>query len=413
MSHLARAVQMCTFLSVVTMLLSIAVSECFLALAFLLWLPIGVEETHQWGRLAIIWPPFFGAVQLYTAATILSVLFSIDPSLCLPVLRKFVLFFLCFLVVRFFDLRWAKRTFFTLFGVASVAGLYSGIQFIEKWWRFQRTHSPLDDPTLIFRVTGFMGHWMTFSGEQGLVLAALLACLVTLPLKRLWLWGAAAVLISASVVLSFTRSIWLASLVVFVLVMVQFRRKILWVIPGVLVILVVVFPRPLHERLNSFLDAGFSSNLGRIEMAKAGWEMFRAHPWLGVGPERVKPEFEAILRSWGESHPPFFTGHLHNNLIQLAAERGILALIAFIWLGLDLLIRFWRGAKQTVFSRERRTLYLAGLLSTVTLMVAGMFEFNFGKSEVLFLFLFFITVPFVKETVESSAEDSSILNPAR
>lgn len=396
MKRLVQAVQIFTFLAIISILISIAASESFLALAFLCWLPVGIRESRLQRRLALEWPPFFLPIQLFVVATILSVFFSQDPLIGMAAVRKLPLFFLIFLVTHFFDSAWIKRTYAALFVIGSVVGLLSIAQFVEKWQRFQRTDNPVDDPTLIFRVHGFMGHWMTFSGEQILVFAALLGFLVLFPLHNKWPWLSATVMVFASVVLSFTRSVWLAAIAVLGVIALRFRSRLVWIVPAVLMLLILIFPRAIHERLDSFFNRGFSSNVGRIEMARAGWEMFRAHPWFGVGPQRIRPEFEAILRAKGETNPPFYTGHLHDNFIQLAAERGVFALIAFTWLMLELLIRFWRGSKDSALDNERRAVYLAGLLATIALLVAGMFEFNFGDSEVFILFLFIISAPYAR-----------------
>jgi putative inorganic carbon (HCO3(-)) transporter len=402
MTRLVQATRLFTFLSVTAILVSIAASEAFLALAFLSWLPVGIKEGWERKRLPIEWPPFFGAIQLFVAATVVSVWWSSNPHQGMSAVRKLPLFFLCFLVMRFFDQVWVKRTYYSLFGLGSLAGLYAIAQFLEKWWHFQRTREVADDPTLVFRIHGFMGHWMTFSGEQVLILAVLLGYLVFFPAQKIWRWGTATALVSASVVLSFTRSAWLAAVTVFGWAVVRAQKRVLLIFPGALLLLVVIFPQAFHERLDSFVDTGFSSNVGRIEMARAGWKMFRAHPWFGVGPQRVKGELEAILTAQGMPNPPFYTGHLHNNFIQLGAERGVFALAAFIWLIGELIVRFRRRSHNETLPVEARAAAMAGLLSTVALVIAGLFEFNFGDSEVLILFLFLISAPYAIHPPASS-----------
>ena len=412
MIRLTQAVRLFTFLSVVSILVSIAASETFLALAFLSWLPIGIMEGWEKRRLPIEWPPFFRALQLFVAATILSALFSVNPHQGMAAVRKLPLFFLCFLVVRFLDPVWIKRAYYSLFGLGSLVGLYAMAQFGEKWWRFQHTRQVADDPTLIFRIHAFMGHWMTFSGEQVLILAALLGCLLVLPIQRTWMWVGAVVLISTSVALSFTRSAWLAAMAVFAVAVLTARKRIILIIPLALLVLIAIFPQAFRERLDSFMDTGFSSNVARIEMARAGWKLFRDHPWFGVGPQRIREEFESILENQGMHNPPFYTGHLHNNFIQLGAERGIFALAAFVWLIVELVVRFWRGSLKGTLPVEARAAYLAGLLSTVALVVGGLFEFNFGDSEVLILFLFLISAPYAVRPFTSGPSAGTGTNAA-
>jgi O-antigen ligase len=114
-------------------------------------------------------------------------------------------------------------------------------------------------------------------------------------------------------------------------------------------------------------------------MLEAGVEIIKDHPVLGVGPANVK-ELYAIYKKHDAPRPR--PPHLHNNVIQLWAERGILGLAAYVTL-LALFLRecvkAWRGPKRMWAE--------IGLGVTVSLTVAGLFEFNFGDTEVFYLML--------------------------
>jgi O-antigen ligase len=100
---------------------------------------------------------------------------------------------------------------------------------------------------------------------------------------------------------------------------------------------------------------------------------------LGVGPANVK-EIYPLYRK--HDAPRFRIPHLHNNLIQLWAERGVLAMAAYLLLlGLFLreCIRSWNGSASRFAE--------VGLAVTMGLFAAGMFEFNFGDTEVFWMFL--------------------------
>ena len=82
--------------------------------------------------------------------------------------------------------------------------------------------------------------------------------------------------------------------------------------------------------------------------------------------------------------------HLHNVPMQIAAERGIPALGVFIWfvisLGRSLLAMFRSG--------QERVLAATAFASLIAMLAAGMFEYNFGDSEFLMLFLVLMTLPY-------------------
>jgi hypothetical protein len=91
--------------------------------------------------------------------------------------------------------------------------------------------------------------------------------------------------------------------------------------------------------------------------------------------------------------------------VQLAAERGLPALLAWLWFiavaGRDL----WRQAKRSVplgDSRMTQGLAAIGLAVLVAAVAAGQFEHNFGDSEFLVLFLGLITLPFAAAEARSS-----------
>jgi len=93
--------------------------------------------------------------------------------------------------------------------------------------------------------------------------------------------------------------------------------------------------------------------------------------------------------------------HLHNVPVQVAAERGLPAMAVWLWFvtvaALDLKRLFDKGP-------ARRWLPAAGLAVVVAMVTAGFFEYNFGDSEFLMLFLFLITLPFAasRSAVRSS-----------
>src|SRR5207237_2441052 len=137
-------------------------------------------------------------------------------------------------------------------------------------------------------------------------------------------------------------------------------------------IFISFLPMSLFTRAVSTFDTRQSSNLDRIRMAEAGMEIIRDHPLLGVGPGNIKEVYPLYRR---HDAPRFKIPHLHNNLIQLWAERGVLALVAYLFLQFLFLrdcARGWRGPSAR-FAQ-------AGVVVVVALASAGMFEFNFGDT---------------------------------
>ena len=118
--------------------------------------------------------------------------------------------------------------------------------------------------------------------------------------------------------------------------------------------------------------------------------MIHEHPWFGVGPERVEAEFPKHYK--GNNLQNIYHGHLENNFLTIAAERGLICFATFLWFLLELYAGLFRLMKAA--DAGTRWLPLSGLAALTGFVVAGLGEFNFGDSEVLLLLLFIVSMPF-------------------
>ncbi|HEY3057317.1 MAG TPA: O-antigen ligase family protein [Thermoanaerobaculia bacterium] len=226
------------------------------------------------------------------------------------------------------------------------------------------------------RITGPSTHVMTYSGL--LLPTSLLLVVLAVRRKQSWIY-ACALVVSFALLLTFTRSVWLGWTVAILAVLTVRRpRWLIFAVPALLFGLTFM-PDSMFGRLVSSFDTRQSSNLDRIRMAEAGLEMIKDHPVFGVGPANVKEMYPLYRR---DDAPRFRPPHLHNNILQLWAERGIGAVVAYVLL-LALFLREcargWRG--------PAREFAEAGVAITVGLAYAGLFEFNFGDTEVFLLML--------------------------
>jgi O-antigen ligase len=89
--------------------------------------------------------------------------------------------------------------------------------------------------------------------------------------------------------------------------------------------------------------------------------------------------------------------HLHNVPVQIAAERGLPALAIWFWFVAVLTFDLSRSFS----SRHERFLPAAALAAVAAMLAAGLFEYNFGDSEFLMLFLIVVTVPFAAQRTVS------------
>jgi O-antigen ligase len=94
--------------------------------------------------------------------------------------------------------------------------------------------------------------------------------------------------------------------------------------------------------------------------------------------------------------PKTVNPHLHNVPVQIAAERGLPALTAWLWFVVVLVIDL---SKQFRTARDK-FLPGAALAAIAGMLTAGLFEYNFGDSEFLMLFLVLVTLPYAAERTD-------------
>src|SRR5262249_25465235 len=141
----------------------------------------------------------------------------------------------------------------------------------------------------------------------------------------------------------------------------------------------------IYHRISlSFQQQPFAPDSGRVELFIGGVRMIEDHPIFGVGPERIHTEFP----HYGRSLPTYY-GHLENNIVQLAAERGLLCLAAFLWFVFELYASFIEMLRTS--STETRWIALSAVSALTAFLISGFFSYNFGDSEVLLLLLFIVS----------------------
>jgi putative inorganic carbon (HCO3(-)) transporter len=365
----------------VTILFSIAISQILLGLA-LAWLLATRRRLQA--------PPIALPLACFALWTLAALAASPHPLLGLAQIKKLYIFAIViagYTAVR--RIEQVDRVGRWLFAAGSAAALLATFEFGLYYYSLSSEDDFYHVYSLGSRITGFMGHWQTFSGQQMLVLAVLLSFLLFSRRRPWWSWTAAG-LIALSLVLSFTRGVWLGCLAAAAYLLWQFNRRLLLILPAALLLVYAVSPGLVQERIRSFADTGSdSSSQARLLMLGAGWNMIRAHPLFGIGPDAVQHSFDYYRPNIGQAKPVAFYGHLHNNYAHIAAERGLPCLVFFLWLLWMVLRDQRRLAKQ--LPPEFRYLAHGIAAAVVALAVAGLFEYNFGDSEVAMLFLFYIT----------------------
>jgi O-antigen ligase len=238
------------------------------------------------------------------------------------------------------------------------------------------------------RPVGPLSHWMTYSGVLMLVICTAVARLLFRPTQFAWPVVAVPALLAALVVTN-TRNAWIGAFLAITVLLAIKNWKLIIIPPVIAILAFFVAPGEVQRRAQSMLHPTDPASIDRVVMWKIGADMVRDHPVFGVGPEMVQEKYEAYRERYPEAvnkrNP-----HLHNVPIQIAAERGIPALLAWLWFVIVALRDLWRQLRRGVAT----PVAAAGLAAVVAMLAAGLFEYNFGDSEFLILFLGLITLPF-------------------
>jgi len=368
----------------VTTLVSIRAFEILMAAALIAL----IVARWRW-RVPPVWLP----LALFLLGTLVSLFVSGHVREGLPQIRKFYVYLMLFLVttavrtvreVRGLVIGWALA--------AVLSSLWALKQFIEKYRAAKLAHQNFYSSYVDARITGFMGHWMTLSGELMMALLVI-GALVFFARNRAgipWLI-AAALPVGAALGLTWTRSMWLGALCGAVYLIWFWKKWALAAVPVAIAGLLLANPLDIRERAMSALsphEGQTDSNGHRAELRRIGWEMIKAHPWLGVGPEQVWRQYQNYIRpDMPKPRDSEYYGHLENDYVQYAAERGVPTMLALLWMIGWALFDFARALHRLPQDAQERWVLHAAIAVIVSVLVSGFYSWNLNNSEILALFL--------------------------
>jgi len=397
-------------LFVLSLQISLAASQAFLAGAGILYL---VHLVHA--RPRVLFPPVGLPLALYCVLTVVSIFWAANPTTGWFAARKLVLFLIWLLALNVVvSSTHLCRLLQGLFLVSLLTSLVGIAQFVMQYRDLRAHHAgELYHYLTSTRIHGFMGHWMHFGGQQMLVFVFLLSFLL-LADKRSWeleagnsepgrrtssfefrvslFWWFVLALVTVSIILSFTRGVWLGCFLAGIYLLAQWRPKWIWALPILLALGYVGAPSLIRERLHLAMHPTQEPALSiRLEMWRVALKMIRTHPWVGVGPNNIEEVYDLYLPP-GKTPEVGYHSHFHNDFLQFGAERGLPCLAAWVWLMAAL---GWYTWKLRRLLSTQRWIADASLAALMAFLAEGCFEFNFGTSPVLMVFLFVTSTPFI------------------
>jgi putative inorganic carbon (hco3(-)) transporter len=333
--------------------INLAPSDAFLVLALALGLYQLRFRTEAWGLLHIAMMLIFllgGAIGTTNAG-------FITNHIQVKVVGLFVLFaaYLCMSSAarEWDDIQWLLRIFViatTLHVIVAVGAFAAGISVPWLNYGSERVAGMLLDPNAF----------------GGLVLVALMLQLVTQecgqPLLKGFLGIATIGILSAGLILTFSRSAWIG--LVFALAVAAWYRLRLRILACVIAILASAAVWIVLQTRDPNLAIVQRTNtaMQRVEQFELAWPMFTNSPILGTG-----------LGAFAQFNDPETGGPrvIHNSTMWITTELGLVGLTIFLgFLGWFIV----RGVTALMFASRRRKPLILGLLCAH----AGMYGVSMG-----------------------------------
>jgi len=364
-------------------MISISLSQIFLFFALICWIVILIRKKQKF-----IFPSFFWPLIVYIVLSLGSSFLSVNPETSLKDSKELLLFLIVPMVyIGFFKERVLKKANLTLLTSAYLSCLYSFFYFFFK-------ASPGE------RIEGFMRQVMTQGGLLLLFSCMALSMLLFTHNRIRYLWGLGFLLSLFALILTQTRSAWVGLVIASSLVLLIYKPKALIIVPLAIGIFYFTSSQPIKRRALSSLSLTHPDNRTRVEYMRVGIKIIKDYPFFGTGPDTIEmvfqnPKYELSKRAKRNVH-------LHNNILQIGAERGIPTLLAWltfmVWIFISL-IRLLKNKDPTLLPFT-----VAALAALFALFTAGLFEYNFADSEITMLFLYMITIPFSLARIQRKNE---------
>ncbi|HKN83349.1 MAG TPA: O-antigen ligase family protein [Pyrinomonadaceae bacterium] len=264
-----------------------------------------------------------------------------------------------------------------------------------------------------WRATGFYNHWVTYAEVLQLIASLAFGIFLTLNQKR----SRTGLLLAIAVVglvfalgMTVTRASWIGFAVsaAAMLLLTSSRRTILIAAACAIPLVLAGVFLLQQKRSIGFIDSKDQSTSWREMVWREGFHLLTSKPrhlLVGVGIDSIKGHW----REWGlfdNGRQPI--GHMHSNLLQIALERGVPALIIWLILLAVYVRMLWHISRRHALDDFARGLAVGALGGTLGFFTSGLVHYNWGDSEVVMVFYFIIGLCLVVDRTNQLMTQSSV-----
>src|SRR5450755_4054170 len=165
-------------------------------------------------------------------------------------------------------------------------------------------------------------------------------------------------------------------------------------IAGIVTLVVILAAGTLwiqNSRRSEWVNGGDLSTHFRVLMWEDGIRLVREHPWFGVGMETVRLHYrEWNIRGFIEYN---VISHFHSTFLQIAVERGIPALLAWLWFCIAYFVFLGRLIRRLRNQSRFACGVAVGVLAAFTAFTfTSLFHFNLGEEPLAMITFFYFGI---------------------
>lgn len=360
--------------------ISISLTQISVAIGMLFWL-MKLYRTKSLRQMQL---PIVMPIALFLLACIISIFASVNVYSSVIYSRKLLEITIFFFIINNVSQNDSLKLLKILICSMTIMSLYA------------ICHAVVNGVSLEMRASGTMSIYMTFSGllmlTNIMTISYLLFNVNKTNISKEW-WIIIALLINmVSLFFTLSRNAWIG-LLGGICFSFYFRKRVLLLLTPVLIaILLFISPDVIKHRMISIFDIHDPTNLERLSMWQSGINIIKDHLLVGCGLDCVKEIYPSYKTAESSINNP---GHLHNNILQITAQTGLVGLVA--WISIWVIYFSKISTLLKVVDKEdllTRAIIVGSLSVFVSFLCAGIFEYNFGDSEILMLLLFLLAIPF-------------------
>ncbi len=240
----------------------------------------------------------------------------------------------------------------------------------------------------------------TLAGILAIVLPVILSyAIFSKNIKTKIIYFLCSIPVILALIFTYTRGAWLGAIVGIIAIVGIGNLKLL---PIILLLMSFIFLSQPIIRTRLVSGFHFKGNEERVILFKNSIELLKHNILFGIGPGAFnKIYYETMVPP--DKRPVVGHRHCHNNFLNIALERGILALAVFIWLLVSTFFHIFKTYK--LVDSNEKLLLLGCLGGIVVFVVHGMVDYTFAdETGYLYFLLIGISVLIHEKFVESHPE---------